>query len=133
MDKQFNYCPIEITLRAIGGKYKPVILFHLLKGARRYKELQREIPGVSQRMLTLHLKELERDGLVSRHSFPTVPPRVEYAITEYGRSLESVLQAMNTWGKSQATPSNDGKDDSTEARNEGVSRDPRISHLPGAC
>jgi len=133
MDKQFNYCPIEITLRAIGGKYKPVILFHLLKGARRYKELQREIPGVSQRMLTLHLKELERDGLVGRHSFSTVPPRVEYAITEYGRSLESVLQAMNTWGKSQATPSNGGNDDSTDARNEDLSRDRRISHLPGAC
>jgi len=103
MDKQFNYCPIEITIRALGGKYKPVILFHLLKGARRYKELQREIPGVSQRMLTFHLKELERDGLVRRTSFPVVPPRVEYDITEYGRSLESVLQAMNNWGRRQAS------------------------------
>jgi DNA-binding HxlR family transcriptional regulator len=54
-------------------------------------------------MLTLHLKELERDGLVSRTSFPVVPPRVEYDITEYGRSLESVLEAMNTWGKTQST------------------------------
>jgi DNA-binding HxlR family transcriptional regulator len=103
MDKQFDYCPIEITIRALGGKYKPVILFHLLKGSRRYKELQREIPGVSQRMLTLHLKELERDGLVRRTSFPVVPPRVEYDITEYGRSLESVLEAMNAWGKSKST------------------------------
>jgi DNA-binding HxlR family transcriptional regulator len=102
MDKQFTHCPIEITLRAIGGKYKPVILFHLLKGTRRYKELQREIPGVSQRMLTLHLKELERDGLVSRTAFPVVPPHVEYAITDYGQSLESVLEAMNAWGKNQA-------------------------------
>ena len=98
MKKQFAYCPIEITIAAIGGKYKPVILFHLLKGTRRYNQLQREIPGVSQRMLTLHLKELERDGLVRRMSYPETPPRVEYSITAAGRSLAPVLQAMNDWG-----------------------------------
>ena len=98
MNKQFAYCPIEITIAAIGGKYKPVILFHLLKGTRRYNQLQREIPGVSQRMLTLHLKELERDGLVRRMSYPETPPRVEYSITAAGRSLAPVLQAMNDWG-----------------------------------
>ncbi len=102
MKKQFVYCPIEITLDAIGGKYKPVILFHLLKGVRRYTELQRDIPGVSQRMLTLHLKELERDGFVQRRAYPEVPPRVEYAITAYGCSLEPILRAMNDWGLAQA-------------------------------
>lgn len=101
MNKQFAYCPIEITLEAIGGKYKPVILFHLLKGTRRYRQLQREIPGVSQRMLTLHLKELERDGLVVRTAYPETPPRVEYSISEFGRSLASVLDAMNEWGLAQ--------------------------------
>jgi len=101
MRKEFAYCPIEITLDAIGGKYKPIILFHLLKGTRRYKELQREIPGVSQRMLTLHLKELERDGLVERRVYPETPPRVEYSISAFGRSLEPVLHAMNDWGIAQ--------------------------------
>lgn len=103
MNRNFAYCPIEITLQVIGGKYKPIILFHLLKGPQRYKALQREIPGVSQRMLTLHLKELERDGLVQRTSFPEVPPRVEYAVTDFGRSLQLVLEAMNDWGKAQST------------------------------
>lgn len=97
MRKHFAYCPVEITLDAIGGKYKPIILFHLLKGTRRYKELQREIPGVSQRMLTLHLRELERDGLVERRVYPETPPRVEYSISDFGRSLEPVLHAMNDW------------------------------------
>ena len=102
MNRHFAYCPIEITLQVIGGKYKPIILFHLLKCPQRYKALQREIHGVSQRMLTLHLKELERDGLVQRTSFPEVPPRVEYAVTEFGRSLQPVLEAMNDWGKVQS-------------------------------
>jgi DNA-binding HxlR family transcriptional regulator len=103
MNRHFAYCPIEITIQVIGGKYKSIILFHLLKGSQRYKALQREIPGVSQRMLTLHLKELERDGLVQRTSFPEVPPRVEYAVTDFGRSLQPVLDAMNDWGKMQST------------------------------
>lgn len=101
MRKHFAYCPVEITLDAIGGKYKPIILFHLLKGTRRYKELQREIPGVSQRMLTLHLRGLERDGLVERRVYPETPPRVDYSISDFGRSLEPVLHAMNDWGIAQ--------------------------------
>jgi len=105
MQRHFAYCPIEITLDLIGGKYKPVILFHLLKGSRRYRELQREIPGVSQRMLTLHLKELERDGLVLRRAYPETPPRVEYSISELGRSLAPVLDAMNEWGMRSVTRS----------------------------
>ena len=93
-----SLCPAEITLRVIGGKWKPVILWHLKDGVKRFSELKRAIPGVTQRMLSQQLRELERDGVVLRKVYAQVPPKVEYSITELGRSLEPILKLMCQWG-----------------------------------
>lgn len=93
-------CSVEATLSVIGGLWKAVILFHLLEGKRRFGELSRLVPGTTQRMLTLQLRELEADGVISRTVFPEVPPRVEYELTEFGRSLEPILLTMRDWGLS---------------------------------
>lgn len=91
-------CAVEVTLSVIGGTWKPVILFHLLPGKKRFGELGRAIPGITQRMLTLQLRELEEAGIVERTVYAEVPPRVDYALTELGRSLQPVLIAMRNWG-----------------------------------
>ncbi|MCU0647296.1 MAG: helix-turn-helix transcriptional regulator [Gemmatimonadaceae bacterium] len=91
-------CTVEATLAVIGGVWKPVILFHLLDGPRRFSELARLLPGATARMLTLHLRELEADGVVTRAVTPSVPPRVDYSLTSLGDTLAPVLQAMRTWG-----------------------------------
>jgi len=94
----FN-CPVKLTAEIIGGKWKPLILFFLEGGTRRFSELQRLIPGTTKKMLTKHLRELERDGLVHRTVFAQVPPRVEYSLTKHGVSLRPVLVSMSAWGK----------------------------------
>ncbi|MFN8372362.1 MAG: helix-turn-helix domain-containing protein [Anaerolineae bacterium] len=96
-DCQFG-CSVEVTLDVISGKWKGVILFHLLKGERRFNELRRLLPDVTQRMLTLQLRELEEDGIVQRKVFQEVPPHVEYSLTEFGRTLEPMLLLMRDWG-----------------------------------
>ena len=90
-------CPVEATLALIGGKYKALILWRLSGGTLRFSQLQKHIPATA-RMLTLQLRELEQDGLVSRTVYPEVPPRVEYAMTDLGRSLMPILTAMRDWG-----------------------------------
>ena len=102
MPPKQNICPAHITLRVIGGKWKLVILWHLWHDTRRFSELKRAIAGITQRMLTQQLRELERDGVVSRKVYAQVPPRVEYGMTEFGRTLEPILRLMCKWGEEHA-------------------------------
>lgn len=92
-------CDVEATLSVIGGRWKPVIVCHLLEGKKRFGELTRLIPNATQRMITLQLRELEADGVLVRHVYAEVPPRVEYELTEFGKSLLPVLTSMRDWGK----------------------------------
>jgi DNA-binding HxlR family transcriptional regulator len=91
-------CPVEACMEVIGGKWKGVILFHLLAGTKRFNELMRLIPGVTQRMLTRQLRELEDDGIVARKIYAEVPPKVEYSLTEFGGTLEDLLRHLQRWG-----------------------------------
>ncbi|WP_394147091.1 winged helix-turn-helix transcriptional regulator [Shewanella atlantica] len=91
-------CPVEATLEVIGGKWKGVILHHLLSKTTRFNELRRLMPEITQRMLTKQLRELEADGIISRKVYPQVPPKVEYSMTEYGNTLAPVIEALQSWG-----------------------------------
>ncbi|MDR1778195.1 MAG: helix-turn-helix transcriptional regulator [Clostridiales Family XIII bacterium] len=93
-------CPVGATLRLIGGKYKSLILWHLVPGSLRFGELHRLIPEATAKMLTQQLRELESDNLLSRKVYPVVPPKVEYTLTEFGMSLKPILSAMYDWGLS---------------------------------
>ena len=92
-------CAVEATLAVVGGRWKPVLLFHLLEGRKRFSDLCRVVPNATQRMITLQLRELEADGIVNRHVFAQVPPRVEYELSELGASLEPLLLQMRDWGE----------------------------------
>ncbi len=92
-----SICPVETTLSLIGGKYKALILWHLSAGTLRFNQLQKAVTA-TPRMLTLQLRELESDGLITRTVYPEVPPRVEYAMTDLGRSLMPILTAIRDWG-----------------------------------
>ena len=85
-------------MNLIGTKWKPLVLFHLLNGALRSGILQAEVKGISNKMFTETVRELEKDGLISRKVFPVVPPKVEYALTERGQSLEAILRSLDQWG-----------------------------------
>lgn len=91
-------CGTVYTLSLIGNRWKPVILWRLLQDRQRYSELRKSIPGISERVLVLQLREMEQDGLISRFVYPEVPPRVEYELTELGRSMEPILEVMSDWG-----------------------------------
>ena len=91
-------CPVEATIQLIGGKYKAVILWHLMNDTLRYSELHRQIPTATDKMLAQQLRELERDGLISRTVYPVVPPKTEYSLTDFGKSLAPILDAMCDWG-----------------------------------
>jgi DNA-binding HxlR family transcriptional regulator len=91
-------CAVELTISLIGGKWKAVILWNLAEGTLRFNELLRRFPDLTQKMLTHQLRELEADGLIHREVFAQVPPKVEYSLTERGRSLMPILKEMQTWG-----------------------------------
>ena len=95
-------CPVEATLELIGGKWKGIILYYLLDGRLRFSELKRRIGCVTQRMLTKQLRELEHTGLVNRIVYAEVPPRVEYELTEEGKTLKPILKSLKKWGESHA-------------------------------
>jgi DNA-binding HxlR family transcriptional regulator len=92
------YCPVKLTTDIIGGKWKPLILFYLEGHTRRFSALQRLIPGLTKKMLTQHLRELEQDEIVHRKVYAEVPPRVEYSLTRHGESLKPILKLMSAWG-----------------------------------
>ncbi len=97
--KDFPGCAVEAALSFIDGKWKGVLLFHLLSGTQRFNELRRKLPSVTQRMLTRQLRELEEAGLVRRTVHPVVPPHVDYDLTPLGRSMEPVIRALAIWGQ----------------------------------
>lgn len=96
--QQTDRCPVEATLELIGGKYKALILWHLSDGKLRFNQLRSQIKGVTAKMLTQQLRELESSQLIHREVFPIIPPKVEYSLTELGRSLLPILVAMRDWG-----------------------------------
>lgn len=95
-------CPVELTIDLIGGKWKAVLLWELADRTLRFNELTRLFPIATRKMLTQQLKEMERDGLILRRQYPEVPPKVEYSLTDFGRTFMPVLYSMNDWGKGYA-------------------------------
>ena len=91
-------CPVEATINLIGGKYKSLILWKLTGSTLRFSELRKEVPAATPKMLTQQLRELEADGLIQREVYPVIPPRVEYSLTGFGRSIRPVLESMYCWG-----------------------------------
>ncbi|MUU77669.1 winged helix-turn-helix transcriptional regulator [Winogradskyella endarachnes] len=91
-------CPLNYTMTLIGTKWKPLVLFHLLEGASRSGVLQKKVPEISNKMFTQTVRELEKDGLISRKVYPVVPPKVEYKLTKRGESLEGILRSLDKWG-----------------------------------
>ena len=91
-------CAVEVTLSVIGGKWKVMVLSRLHGGVTRFGQLRRAIPGITQTMLTQQLRELEEDGIVTRTIYPEIPPRVEYALTDFGKTLDCVINVMGQWG-----------------------------------
>ena len=96
--EHFENCPVEATLELIGGKYKALILWHLSEKKLRFSELRKVITSATPKMLTQQLRELEASALIHREVFPVIPPKVEYSLTETGRSLMPILVAMRDWG-----------------------------------
>lgn len=92
------HCPIEATINLIGGKYKAIILWHLIKGTLRFNELRKLLPQATPKMLTQQLRELEADGLITRVVYPVVPPKVEYSLSCFGKSIIPILDVMCNWG-----------------------------------
>lgn len=96
--KVYPECPVETTLSFIGEKWKVLILRDLFTGTKRFNELKKSLTGITQKMLTQQLRELESDGIVKRTVYPVVPPKVEYSLTELGLSLRPVIDSMKNWG-----------------------------------
>jgi DNA-binding HxlR family transcriptional regulator len=91
-------CEVETTLKVIGGRWKVLIIRELMVGIKRFGELQRALDGITQKMLTQQLREMEEDGIIARKVYPQIPPKVEYSLTPLGESLQPILYAMHEWG-----------------------------------
>ena len=99
----FNECPVTYVMEKIGGYWKPIILFQLLSGSKRYSELKKAMPSITEKVLISHLKQLEVDKLLTRKARPVVPPHVTYSLTKSGLGLKNVLYAMATWAVDDST------------------------------
>lgn len=97
--KETYNCPVEATINLIGGKYKAVILWHLMEKTLRYSELHKLVPKATDKMLAQQLRELERDGLINRKVYPVVPPKTEYSLTDFGKTLTPLLDKLCDWGE----------------------------------
>lgn len=102
VERALEVCPVEVAVSVLGGTWKLTIVKHLQDGPRRFNELGRLLPLAGRKTLTRQLRELEEDGIVQRTVYPEVPPRVEYALTDLGRTLGAVVTSMNAWGKDYA-------------------------------
>jgi DNA-binding HxlR family transcriptional regulator len=96
--EKYGGCPVSATLKVIGGKWKPLILYFISVDVNRFGQLQRMIPGCSKRMMTTQLRELEKDGIINRKVFAQVPPKVIYSLTERGESLRPIFRELSKWG-----------------------------------
>ena len=105
-----NDCPVKVTADVVSGKWKPLIIVCLKPGPQRYSELRRKIAGPTHKVLTQQLRQLERDGILTRTVYPTVPSRVEYALSRYGKTLIPVLNAMAEWGQKHGARLSPGHD-----------------------
>ena len=98
MRRSLSPCPVERTLFLISNRWKVLILRDLMEGTKRFSQLRRSVTGISQKVLTANLRDMEEQGLLTRKVYPEVPPRVEYTLTDLGRSLKPILDAMRDWG-----------------------------------
>lgn len=102
MQGKTYHCALDITMDFIGGKWKSVVLWYLKDGCQRFGELRKQIPTITEKMLSLQLKQLEKDGIIERKVYAEVPPRVEYSMTEEGKTLIPVLEEIALWGRTKA-------------------------------
>jgi len=92
-------CPIAATIDVIGGKWKPIIIWLLIQDVKRFGELHRSIPGIALKVLTRQLKELEADGIINRKAYPEIPPKVEYSLSEKGKTLTGIMESLALWSR----------------------------------
>jgi DNA-binding HxlR family transcriptional regulator len=102
-------CEVETTLKVIGGRWKVLIIRELMAGIKRFGQLQRSLPGITQKMLTQQLREMEEDGIIHREVYPQIPPKVEYSLTPLGETLQPILYAMHEWAVQRFAQTNNNK------------------------
>lgn len=99
MNGRIYHCALDVTMDQVGGKWKTIVLWYLRRDKKRFSELRKLIPGITEKMLSMQLRQLEKDGFVSRKVHPEVPPRVEYALTPHGKTLLPLLEEIAKWGR----------------------------------
>ena len=102
IDGKEYHCAVDVAMSFIGGKWKAVILWYLRNGALRFGEIRKQIPGITEKMLSMQLRQLEKDGIVERQVFAEVPPRVEYKLTDMGKNMVPMLEKIGEWGRAMA-------------------------------